>query len=127
VTTTTVPLPPKPGTIVAFLSRRRRPACKRCACVVVTAQYTAVSAQNSSDYAKTLKLASLKYYNKQTSAVRQASEESACFHSSATIKTCKRIYGIFHNYRPQRWRQVNQSQFIDGETNFAFSNASSVL
>jgi len=25
------------------------------------------------------------------------------------------------------WRQVNQSQFIDGETSFAFSNASSVL
>jgi len=24
--------------------------------------------------------------------LRQASEESACFHSSATIKTCKRIY-----------------------------------
>jgi len=30
--------------------------------------------------------------NKQTLALRQASEESACFHSSATIKTCKRIY-----------------------------------
>jgi len=22
---------------------------------------------------------------------------------------------------PKRWRQVNQSQFIDGETSFAFS------
>jgi len=30
--------------------------------------------------------------NKQTLALRQAFEESACFHSSATIKTCKRIY-----------------------------------
>jgi len=48
-----------------------------------------------------------------------------CFHSSATIKTCKR--SIFHSYKPQRWRQVNQSQFIDGETSVAFSNASSVL
>jgi len=26
---------------------------------------------------------------------------------------------IFCSYRPQRWRQVNQSQFITGETNFA--------
>ena len=34
---------------------------------------------------------------------------------------------IFHSWRPQRWWQVNQSQFIDGETSFAFSNASSVL
>jgi len=34
---------------------------------------------------------------------------------------------VFHSSRPQRWRQVNQSQFIDGETSFAFSNASSVL
>jgi len=34
---------------------------------------------------------------------------------------------IFHSYRPQRRWQVNQSQFIDGETSFAFSNASSVL
>ena len=25
------------------------------------------------------------------------------------------IVSIFHSYRPQRWRQVNQSQFIDGE------------
>ena len=32
-----------------------------------------------------------------------------------------------HRYRPQRWRPVNQSQLIDGETSFAFSNASSVL
>jgi len=29
---------------------------------------------------------------KQTLALRQASEESACFHSSATIKTRKCIY-----------------------------------
>jgi len=28
---------------------------------------------------------------KQTLALRQASKESACFHSSATITTCKRI------------------------------------
>jgi len=28
---------------------------------------------------------------------------------------------------PQRWRQVNQLQFIDGETSFAFSNSSSIL
>ena len=31
-------------------------------------------------------------YSKQTLALRQASKASACFHSSATIKTCKRIY-----------------------------------
>jgi len=33
-------------------------------------------------------------YSKQTSALRQASEESACFlfNSSAAIKTWKRIY-----------------------------------
>jgi len=37
------------------------------------------------------------------------------------------IGNILHSSRPQRWRQVNQSQFIDGETSFAFSNASSVL
>jgi len=28
---------------------------------------------------------------------------------------------IFHSYRPQRWQQVNQSQFIEGEISFAFS------
>jgi len=32
------------------------------------------------------------YDNKQTLALRQASEGSACFHSSVTIKTSKRIY-----------------------------------
>jgi len=32
------------------------------------------------------------YDSKQTLALRQAPEESACFHSSATIKTFKRIY-----------------------------------
>jgi len=26
-----------------------------------------------------------------------------------------------------KWQQVDQSQFIDGETSFVFSNASSVL
>jgi len=31
-------------------------------------------------------------YNKRTLDLRQASKESTCFHSSATIKTCKRIY-----------------------------------
>jgi len=33
-------LPRKPDIIVAFLSRRRRPVCKRCACSVLTTQYT---------------------------------------------------------------------------------------
>ena len=50
-------LPPKPDIIVAYLARRRRPVCKRCACLVLTTQYTlhsAVSAHNSSEYAKTL-------------------------------------------------------------------------
>ena len=48
-----------------------------------------------------------------------------CFHSSAMIKTCKRMY--FSYYKPQRWRQVNRSQFINRETSFEFFNASSVL
>ena len=34
---------------------------------------------------------------------------------------------IFHSYRPQRWRQVDQPQFVDGETSSVFLNASSVL
>ena len=32
-------LPPNPDEIVVFLSRRRRPVCKRFACLVLTAQY----------------------------------------------------------------------------------------
>jgi len=62
--------------------------------------------------------------NKQTLALRQASEESAYF---LLRRLTLASMSIFHSYRPQRWLQVNQSHFIDGETSFAFSNASSVL
>jgi len=31
-------------------------------------------------------------YNKQTLALQQASKASSCLHSSATLKTSKRIY-----------------------------------
>jgi len=44
-----------------------------------------------------------------------------------TFETFIYLVILLNSKRPQRWLQVNQSQFIDGETSFAFSNASSVL
>jgi len=49
-------------------------------------------------------------YNKQTLALQQATEESATFILLRRLKLAS--VSIFHSYRPQRWRQVNQSQFI---------------
>jgi len=40
------------------------------------------------------------------------------------IKTNKCLN--FYSYKPQRWQQVNQLQFINRETSFVFFKASSV-
>jgi len=46
------------------------------------------------------------------------------------LKNYTKVDCAFHYWdeqRLQRWRQVNQSQLIDGETSCAFSNVCSVL
>ena len=45
---------------------------------------------------------------KRTLALRQASEESACFLRRLKLASMS----IFHSYKPETWRKVNQSQFI---------------
>jgi len=55
-------------------------------------KFTGCRAENFSINEKFKNVRICLHCNKQTLALRQASEESACFHSSATIKTWKRIY-----------------------------------
>jgi len=64
----------------------------------------------------------------QTNFSLAASFWGICLLSAFILRRLKLAsVSIFHSQRPQTLRQVNQSQFIDGETSFASSNASSVL